>query len=174
MLKLKEIHVSQSHSAVRSWASNPGLPMSTQGEPELPRPFPEQVHLAHSLLWEKELWLLGKDSYCLQVLISYHRSTVNPEFLCFLLLFVNYLETHVWELNSDVRGVGKTALVSKVLENTCRGWWTGFWPHSTITSSTFFPCLPPPPPSPLSPWERKEATVILASPAFNSVFADVK
>lgn len=167
------MNVCPSHTEVKSWASSPGLPVSTQGGLECPGPFPDQVHSAHPASCERRGFGFGAGQLlpsAVDFSPQVHCQPWIPSF--FLSLFVNYLEKQIWELHSNVRGIGKPAssCVKRVLVNTCYGWWTGFWHHSTVASPTFFSvslCH-------LLQWERGEATVVLASPGFNAVFAGVR
>ena len=68
-------------------------------------------HLWPTASMREGLPLLRRGRCCLQILISHHRFTVNPESLCFPPLVVNYLEKRVWESHSDIRGVGKPGLM---------------------------------------------------------------
>lgn len=109
------------------------------------------------------LWLLGRGSCHLQGLISHHRFTVSPESLGFPLVIVNYLE--VWGSHPDIRGWGS---MSEGLVSTCVmvNWVLTLF---SVLSTTFFPfslhLLH------TQPWDRREATVFLAPPGFNSVYA---
>lgn len=92
-------------------------------------------HLWPTASVREGLRLLRRGRCCLQIWISHHRFTVNPESLCFPPLVVNHLEKRVWESHSDSQHTS----CAGVLVSTCRGWWTGFWHYTPVTSPTFFP-----------------------------------